>query len=68
MFFRYRRRPSLFGLLMFLLGFKFVVRERLSESEREEYKTKAKAFRRKMREAWAVWDEDETEETSSDRA
>lgn len=68
MFFRYRRRPSLFGLLMFLLGFKFIVKEHLTESERAEYRTKGKAFRRKMREAFAVWDEDENEETASDRA
>ena len=59
---------------MFLLGFKFIVRERLSDAEREEYKTKAKAFRRKMRDAFAVWDEEENKtsneenETSNDRA
>lgn len=67
MFFHSRRRPSLLPLLMLLFGFKFLSKERMSESERDEYKEKRKTFRRKMREAFAVWDEDE-DTTSEERA
>lgn len=66
MFFRYRRRFSLFTFLMFLIGIKTLKKERMSDEEREEYRMKRKLFRRKMREACAVWDEDSDATTSAD--
>jgi len=68
MFFRHRRRPSLFALLILWLGFKFVTKNRLSDEERHECKVKIKTFRCKMREAFSVWDKDEDAAAPEERA
>lgn len=62
MFFRCRRRFSLLTLLMFIFGLKTVKAERLSDEEREEYRAKRKRFRRKIRDAFAVWDDDDEDD------
>ncbi len=58
MFFRCRRRNSLFQLLFLLLGLKAVSRSRWTEEERKAYRAKAKKFRGKLREAYAIWDDE----------
>lgn len=65
MFFGCRRRLSLFTFLLMLFGFKKLAKSELTEAQRAEYRTKARNFRKKMREAFAVWDEDEQDETPS---
>ncbi len=67
MFFRRRRHCGLFQLLLLLLGVKAVTRSRphLTDEERREYRAKARRFRTKMREAYAVWDDDEADSEES---
>lgn len=58
--FGFRRRSGLSWLLA-LLGLGCFLRgRRMSSEERAEIRQKGKAFRAKLREAWAVW-EDEAE-------
>jgi len=62
--FRRHRRPSLLNLILALLGIRFLVRECREaccgeRMDREEYRAKMKRFRHKMREALAVWKEEE---------
>jgi hypothetical protein len=59
MFFRCRARNHFLKLILMLFGVRLLTQNRLSESEREDYKSKAKVFRRKLRDAFAVWDDDE---------
>jgi|GEM_PF-3303432 len=63
MFFRHRHlRPSLFQLILLLLGIKCCCGKREGhgdEKSREEFKAKAKEFRAKMKEAFSVWKEEE---------
>jgi hypothetical protein len=66
MFFRCRRRFSLLTLLMFIFGLKTVRAERLSDEERDEYRTKRKRFRRKIRDAFAVWDDEDDDAEDSE--
>jgi hypothetical protein len=61
MFFRHRRRFPLLTLLLFFIGIKSVKKERMSDEDRAAYREKRKAFRRKMREAFAVWDDEDDE-------
>ncbi len=63
MFFRCRRRSPLLTLLLIFLGVKWLRKEQPSDEERAEFRAKRKAFRHKMREAFAVWDDEETEST-----
>jgi hypothetical protein len=58
MFFRYRRRFPLLTLLLVLFGVKTLKKERMSDEDREVFREKRKAFRRKLREAFAVFDDD----------
>lgn len=67
MFFR-PRRPSLLMFLLVLLGIKAWKKERYSDEEKAQYREKRKKFRSKLREACAVWDEDEGDETPVDEA
>lgn len=62
MFFRHRR-PSFIMWLMLLMGFKMMARQRLTDAQRAEYRSKAKVFRDKMEEACAVWDHHDTAST-----
>ena len=64
MFVRSRRRSPFFALFLFLFGIKAFKRERMSDAERAEYKAKARSFRKKMHEAFSVWDEEGIESTS----
>jgi hypothetical protein len=63
MFFRCRRPNFLLTWIFLLFGFKIAAKDRLSEEERTEYRNKAKRFRKKFRDALAVWDD---EDESSD--
>jgi hypothetical protein len=65
MFFRCRARSHFLKFLLMLLGIRLLAQRRLSESEREEYRGKAKTFRRKLRDAFAVWDDEEQEQNTS---
>ncbi|RIV17760.1 hypothetical protein D2Q93_14910 [Alicyclobacillaceae bacterium I2511] len=65
MFFRCRRRNSLFQLLLLLLGLKAVNRSRWTEEERKSFRTKAKKCRGKLREACAVWEDEDEPETET---
>lgn len=67
MFFR-PRRPSLLMLLLVLFGIKAWKKERFSEEDKAAYREKRKKFRSKLREACAVWDEDEADETQNNVA
>ena len=67
MFFR-PRRPSLLMFLLLLVGIKVWKKERISEEDKASYREKRKKFRSKLREACAVWDEDETDETQNNVA
>lgn len=51
------RRNPLLKVLLMLLGLKFLKRERWTQEEKESYRAKRSAFRHKIREAFAVWDE-----------
>lgn len=68
MFFRCRARRRFFRFLLMLLGIRILTQNNhMTDAEREAYKTKAKTFRKKMREAFEVWDTDETtHETSTE--
>ncbi|WDL97916.1 hypothetical protein [Alicyclobacillus sp. ALC3] len=67
MFFRRRRHCGLFQLLLLLLGVKAVTHSRphLTDEGRQEYRAKARRFRTKMREAYAVWDDEEADAEES---
>jgi hypothetical protein len=70
MFFRYRRGcpfgcGGLFGWLILLFGLKRVSARRLSDEERAEYREKAKRFRGKLRDAMAVWDDEDSKDGDS---
>lgn len=58
-----RRRRSIWSVLLLLLGFRWIKKERMTEDERNEYRAKARLFRTKLREAYAVWDTDESQTT-----
>lgn len=52
---------SFFTFLLALLGIRSLLRHRgMTDEERAEIKTKGRAFRAKLREAWAVWDENDS--------
>lgn len=57
--FSHRRRGHCpLGFLLALFGIRSALRHRdMTDVEREEARTKARAFRAKLREAWAVWDD-----------
>lgn len=58
MFYRRCRRHGILAWLLILLGLKTFTsaRERMTAEEREQFRSKARAFRGKVREAVAVWD------------
>ncbi|HYG57622.1 MAG TPA: hypothetical protein VD902_06105 [Symbiobacteriaceae bacterium] len=64
---------SLFKLLLVLLGFRFLIRRTggagcgHSKEEQEAFKAKAKSFRAKLKDAFAVWS-DEPEEKGEAKA
>lgn len=74
MFRRRHHRPSLCKLLLILLGFGALVRRRHrstcdcegSQEEREAYKAKAKQFRSKLKEAFAVWADEPAEKAAEE--
>jgi cadmium resistance protein CadD (predicted permease) len=63
MFFaRRRHHHSLLELILVLLGIKCLCRKdrgQGSEASKEEFRSKARLFRSKVREAFTVWDRDE---------
>ena len=62
MFFaRRRHRHSLLELVLLLFGIRCLCRRhrKTDEATREEYRGKARQFRSKLKEAFAVWQEDE---------
>ncbi len=65
MFFRCRARRRFFKFLLILLGIRILTHgNQLTDTEREEYRAKAKKFRRKIRDAFTVWDEDEPNDSN----
>ncbi|QQE81043.1 hypothetical protein GI364_12070 [Alicyclobacillus sp. SO9] len=52
-------------LLLFIFGLKTVKAQRLSDEEREDYRVKRKRFRQKIRDAFAVWDDDDEDVAAS---
>lgn len=47
------------SFLLALIGIKSLVRHHhMTDEEREDARSKAATFRTKLREAWAVWDEE----------
>lgn len=66
-FFRRRRGHKLLHLLLIALGFGWLVRRRCPEDEgdRSEMREKARQFRGKLREAFAVWQDKETPEPAT---
>ncbi|HLN63279.1 MAG TPA: hypothetical protein VK464_17215 [Symbiobacteriaceae bacterium] len=62
MFFARRRRHSLVELILVMLGIRCLCRRHreTDEATREEMRGKARQFRSKLKEAFAVWQEDET--------
>lgn len=62
MLFPCRRRCSLFRLLLAFLGLRVIADarlEKLTAEEREQLRNKRRRFRKKIREAFAVWDEED---------
>ncbi|HEY3367734.1 MAG TPA: hypothetical protein VGK74_21970 [Symbiobacteriaceae bacterium] len=62
MFFRrHRGGHGLLGLILALLGFKFAMHKCADQGDKEQrdaFRSKAKEFRSKMKEAFAVWREE----------
>lgn len=71
MFFRRRRRYTLFRVLLALFGLRFMAGARLeglSAEEREHLRDKRRRFRRKIRDAFDVWDEEDAAPAAADSA
>lgn len=68
MFFRRRRYCGLWKLLLVIFGLKVVTRSRLTDEERRAYRDKARKFRSKLKEAYAVWDDPADAESAADDA
>ncbi len=52
-------------MLLLLCGIRLFARKQLSDTEKEAFRTKAKRFRSKLRDALAVWDDEEPTVSSS---
>lgn len=50
------RRNPLLKMLLMLLGFKVLKREKYTTEDKESYRAKRREFRHKIREAFDVWD------------
>ncbi|HWI51509.1 MAG TPA: hypothetical protein VNT01_05130 [Symbiobacteriaceae bacterium] len=64
MFFRRRRHFSLLHLVLMLLGFKAVRHccKNADPAKKEEVKAKARLFRSKLKDAFAVWEPEAKQE------
>lgn len=66
MFFR-RRNCSLFRILLLILGLRWMFRDNDRAScDHKPQRARARAFRQKMREAMAVWDDPAFDNASDD--
>lgn len=63
MFFRRRHHHPLVAVLLFILGIKWIKKERASDADREAFRAKKRSFKHKLHEAFAVWDD--TDEDAS---
>lgn len=65
MFFRRRGCHPLIKLVLILFGVKWMKAKSADESTKREWRAKRKLFRQKMREAFAVWDDDEQDDSEN---
>lgn len=65
MFFRRRRSSFFVRILLLVLGVKWLSYQKHNKEERAAYRSRARAFRHKLCEAAAVWNDDTTEEPVS---
>ncbi|MHB1627104.1 MAG: hypothetical protein ACYCVB_01825 [Bacilli bacterium] len=66
MFFRCRRRGFLIKMLMIMLGIKWFTSRDSGSEDRAAYRARARAFRQKLREAAAVWDDESLDHPQGD--
>ncbi|PWI57803.1 hypothetical protein [Sulfoacidibacillus thermotolerans] len=58
----------MFRFLLLLCGFRWFSRRSNKECDHTEFRAKRRAFRRKLREAFDVWDDEELQGATTDRA
>ncbi len=68
MFFRRRCSGFLFRMLMVILGIKFLTKQRHCHEDHTSQKARARAFRQKLREAVAVWDDESFDQPHEDNS
>ncbi len=66
MFFRRRRCGFLAKMLMIMLGVNWLTRRESCSEDRAAYRNRARAFRQKLREAAAVWDDESLDHPQED--
>ena len=67
MFFR-RRSGFFLRMIMVFLGIKWLTKQNQSEEDHKAHKARVRAFRQKLREAAAVWDDESFDQPHEDNS